>query len=649
MTTPIGPDVARLLRAVADPALSPDGSRLAYTHSWFGQENGDARSRIMMLDLATGQQEEFTQGKADAVPKFAPGGATLGFLRPDEDDRRQVWLMAAGGGEARPLTAMERGVLDFGWSPDARQVVICSDVDPETPPEDPPAAGTPQVRVVRRIRYRYDTLGWRGDAHFHLFIAPVEGGPTIQLTDGDWDDVAPVWSPDGSRLAFVSGRRDDRDSRDLTEAYVIAATGGEPEKWSEGLFSVGALAWSPDGQRLLAIGSDAPEGMVLWQSWLYVLERGRPPDCLTTDSVKPYVGFPILSGSPGLRWTEDGRVIFLGDRRGESFLFQVPASGGPCRPLAGGGCQSTSLTLDQAASAAVTLSSSPSNPGDLHHVDLASGATKRLTGCNRDYLAEHPPADLEKFCVQREGLELECRLWRPPGFDPKRHYPLVLDIHGGPNGAFYDSFAPVQQVLATSGYLVLAVNPRGSSTYGNEFMMSVLRDWGGEDYQDLMSALDEVAARPYVDASRLGVHGYSYGGFMTSWTVGHTKRFRAAVVGAPCTDLYSMCGTSDIGVSFGEVQWGGPFTGAAPELINHSPIAYVANVDTPVLLLHGEADARCPIAQSEEYFVALKRLGKEVEFVRFPNCSHLFPRLGHPKMREEYLARTLEWFNRWLG
>lgn len=649
MNIPIGPDVAWLLRAVADPALSPDGSRLAYAHSWFGQENGEACSRIMMLDSATGEQEEFTQGKADSAPKFAPNGGTLGFLRPDGKDRRQVWLMAAGGGEARQLTAMERGVLDFGWSPDARWLVVCADVDPDTPPEEPPDAGMPQVQVVRRIRYRYDTLGWRGDAHFHLFVAPVEGGPPTQITDGDWDDVAPVWSPDGSRLAFVSGRRDDRDSRALTEVYVVPATGGEPEMWSEGLFSVGAVVWSPDGQRLATLGSGAPEGMVLWQSWLYVLEQGRPPRCLTTDSVKPYVGFPAVSRPPELRWTGDGRIIFMGDRRGESFLFEVLESGGPCRPLSGGGCQITSLTLDRSAAAAVTLSSSPSGSGDLYHVDLASGAASRLTECNRDYLEEHAPAGLEKFSVRRQDLELECRLWRPPGFGPKAQYPLVLDIHGGPNGAFYDSFSAMQQVLATSGYLVLAVNPRGSSTYGDEFMMAVLGDWGGEDYLDLMSALDEVAARPYVDAARLGVHGYSYGGFMSSWAVGHTNRFRAAVVGAPCTDLYSMYGTSDIGVSFGEVQWGGSLTAAAPELISHSPLTYAANVHTPVLLLHGEADARCPIAQSEAYFVALKRLGKEVEFVRFPDCSHLFLRTGHPKMREEYLDRTLEWFNRWLG
>ena len=179
-------------------------------------------------------------------------------------------------------------------------------------------------------------------------------------------------------------------------------------------------------------------------------------------------------------------------------------------------------------------------------------------------------------------------------------------------------------------------------------MTAVLDDWGGEDYLDLMAAVDEVAARPYVDETRMGVHGYSYGGFMSSWIVGHNDRYKAAVVGAPCTDLVGMYGTSDIGVSFGEVQWGGTFEESYQKLVDRSPITYVPNVAAPVLLLHGEADVRCPISQSEAYFVRLKRLGKEVEMVRFPGCSHSFPRQGHPKLREEYLARTLEWFERHL-
>jgi len=203
-------------------------------------------------------------------------------------------------------------------------------------------------------------------------------------------------------------------------------------------------------------------------------------------------------------------------------------------------------------------------------------------------------------------------------------------------------------VLATAGYIVLAPNPRGSSTHGVDFVRAVQRDWGNVDYLDLMAAVDEASARPYVDASRLGVIGYSYGGYMASWIVGHDTRFKAAIVGSPATNFYSDYGTSDIGVRFGDLHFGELFDDNADEFLRRSPLTYVANVETPVLLLHGEEDVRCPIEQSEQYFVALKRLGKEVEYVRFPGCSHSFYRTGHPRMREEYYSRVLEWFDRWL-
>ena len=537
MNSPIQPDIAYQLPSVADPALSQDGSLLAYTYSWFDQEQMDGYSRIMMLKVADGRVQEFTQGKSDSVPKFAPNGNDLGFLRLDEEGRRQLWVMGVAGGEAKGLTTASKGVSDFGWSPDGRQLVYCADVDDDMPAQDRQENKVPKVKVVRRIRYRFDGLGWRGDAHFHLFIVGADGGSPRQLTDGDWNDTAPVWSPDGTQIAFISGRRDDRDQRALTEAYVVPVAGGEAENWSEGLSDVGALGWSPDGQQLVAVGSDMPQGMAVWQAWLYVLEMGRPPQILTDDSLRPYLTFPTVSRPPELRWTEDGRILFLADQRGESKLFEVPASGGRCRQLAGGGWQSSSVSIDGNFQAAVVLSSYPWSPNELYYLDLVSTANEQLTHCNEEYLAEHPPARMEKFNVQREGLQLECRLWLPQGFDRSQQYPMVLDIHGGPNGAFYDSFTPLQQVLATSGYLVLAVNPRGSSTYGKDFMMSVLGDWGGEDYQDLMAAVDEVATRPYVDGQRLGVHGYSYGGFMTSWIIGHHDRFKAAVAGAPCIDL----------------------------------------------------------------------------------------------------------------
>ncbi len=649
MPKPITPDLVYELKVVSGPSLSPDGSVVAFARSRVDRDAQEGRSQIVLLSLADGEEKPFTQGKQDTSPKFSPDGSYIAFLRPDERGRRQLWLIPVSGGEARQLTELPGGVSEFSWAPDSKRLAVVSDVDPDRPPDDPDPKKDPRVKVVRRLRYRFDTLGWRGEAHRHIFLVDLDDDEPKQLTDGDWDDLSPVWSPDGTSIAFISGRREDRELRYRTEAYVVPAEGGEPERRSGELFSVAALAWAPDGERLLAIASDDDEANAIWQGFLFVLRPDREPQKLTDDAIRPVAGFPPIMPPPELRWTSDGRILFLADRRGESFLWGMREDGSELRKIAGGGCLMTALTLDREAKNAVVLAVPPDSAGDLRLVDLEEGTVQPLTRENEGYFQERPPARLEKFSIERAGAEIECRLLLPPDFSPDRKYPLVVDVHGGPHGVFYDTFNPVQQILATSGYLVLCVNPRGSSTYGLEFVKAVLRDWGGEDFLDILAAVDEVCKRPYVDAERLGVHGYSYGGYMTAWIVGQTQRFKAAVVGAPCIDLLSFWGTSDIGVPFGETQWGGTRFENFEEYVKRSPITYAPNVKTPVLLLHGEEDYRCPIEQSEQYFVALKRLGKEVEFVRFPGCSHLFLRMGHPKLREEYLKRVKDWFDHYLS
>ena len=722
MTNPIGPDLFRQLQTVADPTLSPDGRQCAYVLSWIDADTAQNRSRIYRVNAAGGgEPRPFTRGNSDTHPRYSPDGAALALLRAESgaaaDAPRQVWLMPADGGAAGPLTQLPLGVREFAWSPDSRRIALVADVATE-PPD---VAG---VKEMRRLRYRHDAIGWRGDSHFHLFIADVSSGAVYQLTAGDWDDTAPAWSPDGRRIAFISGRTLDRDVAATNQAYVVDVPDALPssallpddaplpdaELWSSGLADVATVAWSPDGLRLLAVGGADAGLSVLWQAYLYILEPGRPPRRITDDAIRPCLGYPGIYPPLELRWAagdgndgndandgskggDDGRIILLADAAGATRLYALPvpaplpASDDAAstsqlpvpQPLTAGGELLSGIGSDAAAQRIAIVSSAPDAPSDLH-LYAPGGTRRRLTAHNDAWLAQHPPSIPEKFRInpndwERNGWDIECRLYHPPGFDAGRRYPLLLEIHGGPNGAFYDSFVPWHQVPAGAGYLVLAVNPRGSSTYGAEFVNAVLGDWGGGDYLDLMAAVDAVCQRPYVDADRLLAHGYSYGGYMTAWIIGHTDRFRAAVAGAPCIDLWSMYGTSDIAASFGEAQWAQRTAGGTPSdtpdmpdtpgipmadelaagvanlayrLLQRSPITYAPQVNTPVLLLHGETDARCPISQSEQYFQILKRLGKTVEMARFPGCGHGFLRTGPVALREAYLERMLEWFGRWI-
>ena len=645
MPSPITPELVYELVSVASPSLSPDGGRLAFVRSQVDRESMETRPQIMVLDMASGESAPFTGGKSDSGPKFSPDGRRLAFVRSDDAGKPQIWVMPTDGGEARRLTDVAGGITDVAWSPDSGALVFVSDVDPDRAPDDHDPKKDPRVSVVRRIRYRADGLGWRGEAFRHIFVVDRESGETRQLTDGEGDDSAPAWSPDGSTIAFVSDRRPDRETATHSDVYVVPASGGEIELRSQGLSSVAALCWSPSGDSIVVVGSDDDIVGAGWQSWLFVIEPGRAPRKLTDDSISPAGGYAPLVPAPEMRWSDDGRISFIADAKGESAIYQADAGTGDLWKVTGGGLMSQ-VSFDADAKYAVALITPPDSAGDLHSVDMTSGSVKQLTDFNRKYFEQRPPAKLDKFTHKRNGFEIESRLLFPPDFDPKSSYPLVLDIHGGPHGVFSDSFSPQQQVLATAGYIVLAVNPRGSSTYGTDFMTAVLGDWGGEDYLDIMSAVDLVCERDYVDESRLGITGYSYGGFMSSWIIGHDTRFNAAVIGAPCINLSSMYGTSDIGVRFGEVQWGGKRWDALDAFLEHSPLTYAPNVETPALLMHGDDDHRCPIEQSEQYFVTLKRLGKKVEFVRFPGSSHGFVRTGHPRLREEYLSRLLGWMNK---
>jgi dipeptidyl aminopeptidase/acylaminoacyl peptidase len=282
--------------------------------------------------------------------------------------------------------------------------------------------------------------------------------------------------------------------------------------------------------------------------------------------------------------------------------------------------------------------------GEISVFDMQAGQARIITALNADALAEHPPARWERRELQRGEFTIEYFLLTPPDFDPAKRYPAVLDIHGGPQWWYGYFMLPWQQALATDGCVVAVANPRGW-----RFVQQVKQDWGGEDFRDLMAVMDAVCALPYVDEARTGMHGYSYGGYMTSWMLGNTERFKACCCGAPVFDFESFWGTSDIGFGWGEEQFGGRPHAAREAYAAHSPSEFAHRAVTPTLILHGEADDRCPIGQGEQLFIALQKAGVEVEFVRYPGCDHLFKYDGHPEHREDYSRRVHAWMKDHLG
>ena len=643
--SPITSELIFDLPAVGAPALSPDGQTVAYVASRTSRETMSAESHIRLVAFDGGGDRQLTAGPRDGSPVWSPDGSQLAFLRAADDAApRQIWLLPTDGGEARRLTDLPHAVESCTWTPDGRALIAVVDVNPERLlPDD----GQPRTRVIRNLYYRGDALGYRVDAYHHLFSIDAQSGEATQLTRGAYNNAHPVVSPNGRWIAFASDRSPQRQRRRPfgSELCLMPVGGGDIERLTPGVQSAGRPAWSPNGRALAVAVTETDE---LQQPYLcHIDRRSRKRRRLTDDSLTPQSGAFPLAPPPPIRWTDEG-IVFAADARARSGVWRVAADGrSEPEPLRAEAEVIAAIDISPDGGRIAAVVTSPNQPGELVAQRVGDPA-QRLTSATSDFLAAHTPARVEWFEIERDGLTIPAGLMFPPDFDPAQRYPLLLDIHGGPHGVFTESFQPLHQTIAGAGYLVLFVNPRGTSTYGSDFTHAVVDDWGGEDSLDLLAALDAVCERPYVDPERLAVHGYSYGGYMTSWLIGHTDRFKAAIVGAPVINLESMYGATDIAVSWARFEWRGRPADSPDWYRERSPLTYAPNVTTPVLLMHGEADFRCPISQSEEYFVALRDRGKRVELVRFPDCAHPFIIAGHPKMRQEYYDRLVAWLNRYL-
>lgn len=676
----ITPEDLLAIQLPGDPQLSPDGSRLAFVVARIDKESNETRHQIHLMDASPGARPvPFTSGqKSDRHPRWSPDGSRLAFLS-NRSGRNQVWVMNALGGEAWQLTRFKDGVSSPPiWSPDGQTIAFTAVVGTEGPKledekpeeEDLYAKHTKGVKRITRLFHKLDGAGFLDPTkHQQLFTIPVDEGATArQVTRGPWQHQEPAWSPDGQRLAFTANRRADDDyTPHLSAIYIadLAQPDAEPLQVTPDGHEIGRPTWSPDGSLLACLGHDHRANACSSYRLFLVGADGanfRPLAHHWDRTFGAVVTYDMPApGGWALRWSPDGSgLILTGSDRGRQQVYAVDAESGSVTQLTAGDHCVTSWSYDADCRKLVVQITRPDLPGDLFLVEGAD--LIRLTAINAELLAEVELAPVSHFrfdtapgsnpFIAKHGYtgltESDGWVMLPAGYVEGKRYPAILQIHGGPMAMYGWTFFMEFQCLAAAGYAVIYTNPRGSQGYGEQFCACVEADWGNLDYLDLMAGLQSALDRfPWIDPDRLGVGGGSYGGLMTNWIIGHTDRFKAAITMRSVSNLASAMGTTDIGFLFMIPYPAKPWE-ESDFYRRSSPLTYVEQIKTPLLIEHQEDDLRCPIEQAEQLFAALKVLGRTVEFIRYPNSSHGMSRDGKPWLRVHRLKAVTDWFERYI-
>jgi dipeptidyl aminopeptidase/acylaminoacyl peptidase len=632
------------LTTVADPRLSPDGKLVAFVVTRIDRDENEYRSAIWIMPTDGSEPpRRLTSGpKVDTAPRFSPDGTRLAFVSNRDTDKKQVCVLPLAGGEAVRLTDLPEDAEDPVWSPDSTRLAFASRV-PDPAYEESEEKRRPPRRFSR-LRFKLDNEGWTGDRRRHLFTVPADGSADAkQLTSGDFEDSSPSWSPDGERIVFVSSRGDEWDVQLVAHLYVVAADGGEPEQLTAGENVYTVPSWSPDGSLIACRwspgGFDSPhhDRVAVVDAATGEHRALSEPLDRHTDSYPP-LRDPAWDGDALVFGVEDG---------GNVHLYRAPADGSTPPDLVAGG-ERWVHGWDAAAGELVYTASTPTSLSELYRGD------EPLTSFGAAFAAERELVAPERFtATSADGSEVEAWIMRPAGLEPGRRYPVLLNIHGGPFTQYGNKFFDEFHVYAGAGYAVVYPNPRGSSGYSEEWGRAIRGGddgpgWGSVDYEDVMAVVEEAVRRyDFCDPERLGVMGGSYGGYMTSWIVGHTDRFRAACSERAVNTLYSQHGSSDI-ASFFKAYMGSYLHEDLDGYLRLSPLTYAEKITTPLLILHSENDLRCNIEQAEQLFTVLRVLRRDVELVRFPGEGHELTRSGSPAHRVQRFELLLDWFGRRL-
>jgi dipeptidyl aminopeptidase/acylaminoacyl peptidase len=670
---------------IGDPQVSPDGSQIAFVRVTVNDRKDGYNTSIWTVLTATGETRQLTSGIRDSTPRWSPDGKYLCFVRVPEKDGRpdqpQLFMLSMGGGEGFQFTSVPRGAGGPQWSPDGKMISFYNGATTEeiakaakstpTPSPSPGASPKPEdresdVRVITRAIYRSNGAGYVDNKHpQHVWVvaAPKTGDEKVtpkQLTTGRYDDGNVTWAKDNSRLYFVSNHNDEPYYElPTTDIYSVSVTGGEPQKLTSFDMGSGALSVSPDGKKFAFYASPNKPVQSYTEPDLWVMDIA--PNAVPKNLTKNF-GFDVGSGvggdntaprSPGGNppiWSADGRKIYATfAKEGKANVGAFDSTTGRETDVTSGNQAVVSVRAVPDASKFALLISTPTRIGDLYWLEGTSGQPKQLTHINDELFSKLNLTEPEEvWYTSFDGKKVQTWVQKPPDFDPNKKYPLILNIHGGPHSAYGFIFDHEFQWMAAKGYVVLYPNPRGSTSYGQEFGNIIQYHYPGDDYKDLMAGVDEMLKRRYIDEKRLGVTGGSGGGLLTNWTITQTTRFAAAVSQRDISDWADWWYTADFTL-FQPSWFKAPPFEDPEDYRARSPITYINKVQTPLMLILGETDYRTPTSSGgEQMFRALKYRKIPTVMVRFPNETHELSRSGQPWHRIERLQHIIGWFDKWL-